>query len=145
MRNILFVLILFSSARVFAQIDEPLPRLTKPEFPEGEAAMFKFIAYNIEYPAEARAKDIQGVVVVSFVVNEEGKISDIAIIRDIGGGCGEEAVRVVKLMPDWKPGTTATGPAKTSYTLPFRFRLEGGKKEKKKKKKVQNSDTPLGN
>lgn len=145
MKNILFVWLLFSSAQVFAQFDEPPQLLSQPEFPGGEAAMFKFIAQNILYPAEARNQNIEGTVVVTFVVDREGKISDVLVLKDIGGGCGAEATRVVGLMPDWKPGMTALGPVKVRYTLPFKFKLEGGKSEKKKKKKMRDRDTLFGN
>lgn len=145
MKHIAFLLFQFYALSLFAQIDEPPELLSQPEFPGGEAAMFNFIAKNILYPAEARNNNIQGTVVLTFVVNKDGKITDITIMKDIGGGCGAEAARVVAMMPDWKPGMTVLGPVKVRYTLPVKFRLEGGKSEKKKKKKMRDRDTLFGN
>lgn len=75
-----------------------------PEFPGGKEAMEAFIAENIKYPAAAKKNNIKGVVTVSAVVEKNGSLSEVKVKKDIGGGCGEEAVRVVKLMPTWIPG-----------------------------------------
>ncbi|MCB0526329.1 MAG: TonB family protein, partial [Saprospiraceae bacterium] len=72
-----------------------------PSFPGGEGELFKFLQKNIEYPALAKENNISGVVPLTFVVNKDGSVSDVQILRDIGGGCGKEAVRVVKSMPKW--------------------------------------------
>src|SRR5690242_7751260 len=75
-----------------------------PEFPGGQSELLKFLSKNIKYPKAARENGIQGKVVVQFVVNDIGRISDCTVLRDIGGGCAEEVLRVVKMMPLWKPG-----------------------------------------
>jgi protein TonB len=84
----------------------------------------KYLAENIHYPDTARMNNIQGRVIVKFVVNEDGSISDCTIIKGIGGGCDEEALRVAKNMPAWKnPGTQNGVPVKVYYSLPIVFKL----------------------
>ena len=95
-----------------------------PSFPGGEGELFKFLQKNIEYPALAQENNISGVVPLTFVVNKDGSVSDVQILRDIGGGCGKEAVRVVKSMPKWTPGEANGHAVKVRYTLPVRFKLE---------------------
>jgi protein TonB len=95
-----------------------------PSFPGGEAELFKFLQKNIEYPSLAKENNISGVVPLTFVVNKDGSVSDVSILRDIGGGCGKEAVRVVKAMPKWVPGEANGHAVKVRYTLPVRFKLE---------------------
>jgi TonB family protein len=94
-----------------------------PQFPGGEAEMLKFIQANIRYPKDAKEKKIQGRVYVNFVVDATGKITDARVIRGIGGGCDEEALRVVNLMPTWKPGTQDGKAVRVAYNLPFNFSL----------------------
>ena len=96
-----------------------------PKFPGGDEAMFKFIAKNVQYPKEAKDKEIQGRVFLSFVVEKDGSVSNVEVKRGIGGGCDEEAVRVVKAMPKWKPGKQEGKPVRVSFTLPFNFKLDG--------------------
>ncbi len=94
-----------------------------PKFPGGEAALMKYLANNVNYPAIAQENGITGRVVLRFVVNEDGEIENIEILRDIGGGCGSEAVKVVSNMPKWSPGLQSGKPVKVYYTLPFSFKL----------------------
>ena len=96
---------------------------TDPEFPGGKKAMLKFLADNIVYPQQAKDNKIEGKVFVTFVVEKDGTISNIKILRDIGGGCGAEVVRVVKLMPKWKPGMQRGNPVRVQYNLPVQFTL----------------------
>jgi len=95
-----------------------------PSFPGGEAELLKYLAENIKYPPLARENNIQGQVVLSFVVGKRGEITDVTIIKDIGGGCGKEAVRVVESMPRWIPGEANGNPVKVRFVLPVRFKLE---------------------
>jgi protein TonB len=95
-----------------------------PSFPGGEAELMKFLAKNIEYPALAKENNIQGVVPLTFVVNKDGSVSEVTVLRDIGGGCGKEATRVVKSMPKWIPGEANGNAVKVRFTLPVRFRLD---------------------
>jgi protein TonB len=94
-----------------------------PSFPGGEADLLRFLAKNIEYPTLAKENNVQGLVVLTFVVGKDGSISDVAVVREIGGGCGKEAVRVVKSMPRWNPGEANGHPVKVRFTLPVRFKL----------------------
>ncbi|MBQ6724973.1 MAG: energy transducer TonB [Bacteroidales bacterium] len=95
-----------------------------PEFPGGEEAMYEFLAKNLKYPQAAKDSNIQGKVYIQFVVDKDGTIINPKVARDIGGGCGEEALRVVKMMPKWKPGDQRGEKIRTQLTLPIIFELE---------------------
>jgi protein TonB len=95
-----------------------------PEFPGGEQAMFDFVANNVVYPQEARDKEIEGRVFVRFIIEKDGSVSDVKVAKGIGGGCDEEAVRVVKAMPKWKPGKQDGKPVRVNFTMPFFFKLQ---------------------
>ena len=92
-----------------------------------EENLMKYIYKNIKYPTLAKDNDIQGMVVVSFVVDKNGKITDTKIIKDIGGGCGEEAEKVILTMNSlskrWTPGMQRAQKVKVRYNMPIRFRL----------------------
>lgn len=103
------------SEEIFVMADQ----LPEPTFDLGQ-----YLAQSVRYPPEAIKRDIQGRVTVQFVVDVDGSITNIAIIRDIGGGCGQEAARVVKGMPKWKPGRNARKPVRVYYTLPVSFRIQ---------------------
>jgi len=94
-----------------------------PEFPGGESERIKFLAENIVYPVQASENGIQGSVFVSFIVKKDGHVSDIRIIKGIGGGCDEEALRVIKLMPPWRPGSQRGKNVDVQYTMPVSFKL----------------------
>ena len=96
----------------------------QPQFPGGEQALYDFLAKNISYPKTAKDSNIQGNVYVQFVVEKDGTITNPKVLRDIGGGCGEEALRVVRMMPKWKTGMHKGKAVRVQYTLPFHFRLE---------------------
>lgn len=96
----------------------------EPEFPGGTEALYRYLASNIHYPAEAKAERIQGRVFVSFVIEKDGSVTNIKVLRDIGGGCSEEAVRVVKAMPRWKPGRQRGQRVRTQFNLPIEFKLD---------------------
>jgi protein TonB len=95
-----------------------------PCFIGGEEAMYKWLADNIKYPQIARETTIKGVVMVTFVVEKDGSITGVSLLNDIGGGCGDEALRVVKLMPKWREGRQAGVPVRAQFNLPIRFVLE---------------------
>ena len=95
-----------------------------PEFPGGEQAMMDFVANNVKYPKEAMEKEISGRVLVSFVVEKDGSINEAEVVKGIGGGCDEEAVRVVKAMPKWKPGKDKGKAVRVSFMLPIVFKLQ---------------------
>ena len=92
-----------------------------PQFPGGMEAMYAFIEKTLVYPEEAKAAGIEGKVFVKFWVESDGGISNVVILRDIGYGCGDEAVRVVKLMPKWIPGRIGGKPVRTEFVLPVQF------------------------
>jgi protein TonB len=94
------------------------------EFEGGLQALGKFLQKNLRYPASARRMGIEGQVFVSFVIDKEGKISDIQVVKGISADCDKEAVRVVSSMPNWKPGKQNGRPVKSRFVLPIRFKLE---------------------
>lgn len=93
----------------------------QPSFPGGMQEMMKFISDNRKYPAEAKAKDIHGKVIVAFVVEHDGSLSDVKIRRGIGYGCDEEAIRLIKSMPKWTPGKQNGKAVRVSMMLPVSF------------------------
>ena len=96
-----------------------------PAFPGGDAARMKFLQDNIKYPQMARESGIQGTVYVTFVVERNGNVTDVKILRGIGGGCDEEAVRVVQNMPKWAPGKQRGKPVRVQFNMPIKFTLAG--------------------
>lgn len=95
-----------------------------PTFPDGTEAMYKYIYDKIKYPAIARENGISGQVIVQFVVSKEGDIQKARVVRGIGGGCNEEALRVVNDMPRWKPGKHNGRAVPVTFTLPIKFVLQ---------------------
>lgn len=94
-----------------------------PEFAGGIDAFLKYIGHNIHYPAVARENNTQGRVIISFVVEKNGSITDVKVARGIGGGCDEEAARVITLSPKWKPGMQDGKPERVAYSVPISFTL----------------------
>ncbi|HSG67464.1 MAG TPA: energy transducer TonB [Bacteroidales bacterium] len=95
-----------------------------PEFLGGMQELYTYLGNNIKYPVMAKESGIQGKVYVTFVVERDGSITDVKVLRGIGGGCDEEAVRVVQSMPKWKPGKQRGKPVRVQYNLPVRFTLQ---------------------
>ncbi|HKK10547.1 MAG TPA: energy transducer TonB [Bacteroidales bacterium] len=95
-----------------------------PGFPGGEQARMQYLANNIEYPQLARENRIQGTVYVTFVVEKDGSVTDVRVLRGIGGGCDQEAIEVVKNMPKWKPGKQRGKPVRVQFNMPIRFTLQ---------------------
>lgn len=95
----------------------------QPEFPGGDSALFVFICMNLSYPDQARDNGLEGLVWVRFVVEKDGTISNVMLVRDIGGGCGQAAVEMVKSMPHWKPATQSGKPVNCEFILPVKFQL----------------------
>ncbi|MBP6411608.1 MAG: energy transducer TonB, partial [Pseudarcicella sp.] len=94
-----------------------------PEFPGGMSAFGKFLGKNIEYPAEATENNIAGKVILRFTVNKDGSIEDIKVLKGVGFGCDEEAVRVLKMTPRWTPGKQSGRAVRVSYSVPIVFSL----------------------
>lgn len=122
----------------FSDIPEPLkpaeiepPAETKihtfvdeyPSFIGGEEERMKFLKENTVYPQLAKQNGIEGTVYLNFVVDENGNISNVNVLRGIGSGCDEEAIRVMKMMPAWNPGKTNGHKVKVSFMMPFKFKL----------------------
>jgi protein TonB len=106
-------------------IDEPFFIVEQvPEYPGGDEARLIFLRSNIKYPQIARETGIHGTVYVSFVVEKDGALTQIKILRGIGGGCDEEAIRVTKMMPKWKPGKQREREVRVSYQMPIKFTLQ---------------------
>lgn len=110
---------------------------TMPEFPGGMHEYMNWLRKNMKYPTKAAEKGKQGRVIVQFVIDRDGSITDPKVIRSVDPYLDKEALRVVKAMPKWKPGTQRGKPVRVKYTLPMQFRLDGGTK-----KKIQRTETP---
>ena len=95
-----------------------------PEFPGGMEALYKYLRDNIKYPQLARDNNITGKVYVTFVVERDGSIANPRVLKDIGGGCGAEAIRVVKSMPKWTPGKQRGKAVRVQFNLPVNFNLK---------------------
>lgn len=96
-----------------------------PSFPGGDLARMRFLQNNIKYPQMAKERGIQGTVYVTFVVERNGEVTDVKILKGIGGGCDEEALRVVRNMPKWEPGKQRGKPVRVQFNLPLKFSLGG--------------------
>jgi len=105
-------------AEIFTVVEE------NPTFPGGEAELYKFLGESIKYPEEAKELGIQGRVFVNFVVETDGSVSNTRVLRGIGGGCDEEAIRVIQNMPRWTPGKQRGIPVRVSFNLPIKFTLQ---------------------
>lgn len=103
-----------------------------PEFPGGRQALFDFISTNVIYPTVARENGIEGKAIVQFVVEKDGSITHIEVVRTAGDpSLDKEAIRVVRAMPKWLPGKHRGKTLRVKYTVPFNFRLTAPKPEKK--------------
>ena len=142
---LLLIIILITAGNLFCQTDKPIEKIRAieepapavkenpdeeapfsyveqmPVFPEGQAAMYKFIYDNITYPEIAKQNGISGQVIVQFVILSDGTLTKAKVIRGIGGGCNEEALRVVNAMPKWNPGKHNGRPVPVTFTLPIKF------------------------
>ena len=99
-----------------------------PEFTGAQTAWARYLQENMRYPTLAREKNIQGKVQLSFIVEIDGSLSEIKVLKGIGGGCDEEAIRVLKNSPQWKPGIQNGMPVRVSYTMPISFKLSDEEK-----------------
>ncbi len=148
MKAILTTIVLFAICGLLqAQVNDTLnSRLQQdsivvldvfPSFPGGEAALMLFLRDNVKYPQLAKESGIQGTVFVSFVIEVDGTLTNINVLRGIGGGCDEEVVRMVQTMPHWNPAESNGNRVRSQFNLPIRFILDGptNKPNKKKKKK----------
>jgi protein TonB len=92
--------------------------------PSPDFNLNEYLEHNLHYPEAARMANIQGRVLLSFIINEDGSISGVQVVRGIGGECDQEALRVIASMPRWKPGMQNGSPVKVVFTLPVLFTLD---------------------
>ena len=97
----------------------------QPKYPGGINAMYEFIQKNLKYPESAKKKGIEGRVFVQFVVEKDGSLSSFQVLRGVSDDIDAEAVRVLKMMPKWKPGMMDGKPVRVQFTMPFKFQLTG--------------------
>lgn len=107
---------------------------TNPEFPGGDKVMYQYLGKNMRYPSEAQDKNVQGMVYISFVVEKDGSITGVRCLKGIGSGCDEEAMRVVKSMPNWIPGMQDGEIVRVRFNLPIAFKLQGTFRTKEQRK-----------
>jgi TonB family protein len=115
--------------KVFVEVEH------KPEYKGGQAALMRFLSKNIKYPKLAQKKGTQGTVYIQFVIEKDGSISNIKVVRGIGDGCDEEGVRVVKLMKNWNPGIHHGKKVRVKYILPIKYILKANKNSENKTEK----------
>lgn len=146
MRIVLLVLSLFGGTLLSAQADSTKTVERMPVWAEcatlqdslqrtecGNERMLRFIYSNINYPARARENGIEGIAVVQFVIERDGSMSEMMILKNPGGGTGEEALRVISMLPDWSPGTMEGEPVRVQMAIPVKFRLERKRRSRKNK------------
>ena len=97
-----------------------------PQYPGGVGKLMEYVSMNVRYPKEAESKSIQGRVIITFVVEKDGSITDAEVIKSVDPALDAEALRVVKAMPKWTPGKQEGKPIRVKYTMPITFALQGG-------------------
>jgi protein TonB len=104
--------------RIFTYVEQ------MPQFPGGDAALNQYLKTNLRYPAAAKKEGLEGRVILRFVVQTDGSLSDITVMRGFDKDCDQEAIRLVRKMPRWKPGIQNGHPVRVTFTLPVKFKLE---------------------
>jgi len=129
------------SGEVFVFVED------QPNYPGGDEARIKYLQKNIHYPKEAKEAGIQGTVYVTFIIEKDGRITNVKVLRGVGGGLDKESVRVIKSMPIWEPGRQRGKAIRCQFNMPIRFILADDsvtkpltKKEKKALKKKQKAE-----
>lgn len=116
--------IVFEEAPEEEEVDEIFTIVEdQPEFPGGMAAFYEFVGKKMKYPSQARRMGIEGRVYVEFIVDKDGTVTDVRAVKGIGAGCDEEAVRVMKTVPKFKPGKQRGRPVKVKMVMPIYFKL----------------------
>jgi protein TonB len=98
-----------------------------PSYTGGEEKLMEYLTTNISYPDKAKEKMIEGIVYISFIVNEDGSISDVKVLKSLESSCDKEALRVVKNMPNWIPGKMKNKKVPVQYNLPIKFKISDSK------------------
>lgn len=104
-------------SKIFVAVEQ------QPKFPGGKSELFRYLRNEIEYPRSAKEAGIEGTVIVNFVVNKDGSITDVRVGRGVTEKLNKEALRVVKNMPKWQPGKQRGKPVRVRYRVPIRFSL----------------------
>lgn len=121
-RIISFFLILLLSAPLCCTFAQEKDKIVMPEYPGGQAALRKFLISELKYPAEARAANEVGEVLVGFTVGMDGSISGVRVLKPVSPALNAEAVRVVQMMKYWRPGTRNGKPVRAEMTIPINFK-----------------------
>jgi periplasmic protein TonB len=124
MRYLLFLICLLFTANIYAQTSDNSKRRKEEIMPKADYDVNEYLGHQMHYPDTARKYNIEGRVLVKFVVNEDGTISDCTVEKGIGGGCDEEALRVIKSLPPWNPGIQDGKAVKVYFTIGLVFKLE---------------------
>jgi TonB family protein len=111
-----------------------------PEFPGGDDGRIKFLSSTVQYPKEARENGEQGTVYCTFVVEKDGSLTDIKILRGVSESLDKEVLRVLSLSPKWNPGVLAGENIRVQFNMPMKFTLVGNPQKKDKKSKKKKSD-----
>ncbi|GEM_PF-3729613 len=114
-----------------------------PEFPGGQVEMMNFLSKNINYPSVALEQGMQGRVYVQFVIWKDGSVRDVKVLRGVGSPLDNEAIRVIKMMPNWEPGIQRGVPVNSRYTLPIKFKLDAGNSTHNKEDKISKAKAML--
>ncbi|MBN2727714.1 MAG: energy transducer TonB [Bacteroidales bacterium] len=119
------ILFTFAAQSVQAQAEEPffVSVDQMPEFSSGQKGLGDYIRGNLSYPREALDAKVEGIVIASFIVEKDGSISNIGIVKGLGHGCDEEVVRLIKMMPNWTPGQKDGKAVRVKLTIPVQFNL----------------------
>lgn len=96
----------------------------EPEYPGGMEALYQFLAANVKYPKDAREENVQGRVIVSFVIEKDGSVTNIKVVKSPDERLSQEAVRVIESMPKWKPGKAQGKKVRVQFSLPINFKLD---------------------
>ncbi len=135
MKKICLILALLMAMATNVQAQEREEPFTPAEYPGGVEALQHFLQNKTHYPKKAEKNGIQGRVLVEFIIDKSGKVTEIQIVQSVDPLLDAEAVRVCKAMPKWKPAYKGGEPVKCSYKLPFNFTLSDEKAKKGKRKK----------
>ena len=116
----------FATVNAYSQSDDSDNSVYKlveemAQFPGGQNEMLKYLQENLQYPEAAKANDVHGKVIVKFIVERDGSLSDIKVMRGLGSGCDEEAIRLIQSMPKWKAGKNRGKEVRTSMMVPVIF------------------------
>jgi periplasmic protein TonB len=124
MKAYIILVTLLIAGAAFAQTDEVYVKVDKmPEFPGGQVALVKYVSKNLKYPETARRNKISGKVMVSFIIDKGGNVTNATVVKGISPDCDSEALRVVQHMPKWSPGQKDGQAVPVQFALPINFEM----------------------